>query len=201
MASIPHPIRKKRMTKSTNTLAAFKAQILNGSGVAESDRFEIYIGRPKCLTGDPDFDQVGLAALYAEQVAFPPLSLFVKQCRIFGPAQQRPITSDMGGDGMTISFLMDRNFDIKSMFDTWMGGIVDPEKHTVSYQDNYVTDIEIRQVDRAENVVYKVKLKDAFPRSMMQMDMNQANAGQFHRLMVSFSYHKWSVVADVNPIS
>lgn len=189
------------MSKSDNTLDKFKAEIFKGSGVAESDRFEIYIGRPKCLSGDPKYDKVGLAALYAEQVAFPPLSLFVKQCRIFGPAQQRPITADYGGDGMTISFLMDRNFDIKGMFDKWMGGIVDPEKHTLSYQDNYVCDIEIRQVDRKDNVVYKVKLQDAFPRSMMQMDMNQSNAGQFHRLMVSFSYHKWTLMADVNPIS
>ena len=70
-----------------------------------------------------------------------------KPFKIFGPTYQRPITSEYGGEGMPITFHVDRDMRIRRFFEDWMHLIVDPVRFTVGYQENYISDIFIRQLD------------------------------------------------------
>jgi hypothetical protein len=121
----------------------------------------------------------------------PLLNIFAKPFKIFGPTYQRPITSEYGGEGIPITFHIDRNLRIKRFFDDWMHSIVDPDTFEVSFQEEYATSIFIAQLDEQDNVTYEVELLEAFPRNLNLMDLNQASSNQTHRLNVLFAYRYW----------
>lgn len=179
------------------SLDNFKSEVLSKSGLARVNRFEIQLNPPIAPR-----ESAVLTSLYCEVANFPPLTLFVKPFKIFGPTYQRPTTSEYGGDGMSMTFHMDRNMNIKRMFDDWLEFIVDKNTFTVRYQDEYARPIQVRQLDEQNNVMYEITLIDAFPRSITLMDLNMSAQNQTHRLNVIFAYRYWrrtDPIADPQP--
>lgn len=172
--------------KAQFNLENFKAKVL-GEGLARTNRFEVFIVPPPGLTG---YDKEKIS-MYCEVSNFPPLSLSVRPLRIFGPNFQRPVTSDYGGDGLSMIFHVDRTMQVKSFFDDWIQYIVGNTDWTVLYPENYLTNIFIRQLDEQNNVTYEIKLNEAFPRSMNIMELNNSAQNQTHRLNVIFAYRYW----------
>jgi hypothetical protein len=178
--------------KAHFSVERFKTEVLN-NGLAEEDRFEVMITAPKCMSGNAS-NQNELASLMVEQISFPQLSIYVKQLKIFGPSYQRPVMSDYGGDGMSITFLMDRDMKLKKMMDAWMQYIIDQESYLVAYEDDYICQITIKQLDRNNNVVYQCVIESAFPKSLVPMGLSNQAQAQFHRMNVTFAYRKWKVI-------
>ncbi len=179
------------------SLERFRSEILDGAGLARNNRFEVIITPPNGLSGrGPESE---LASLYVEQASVPLLNIFAKPFKIFGPTYQRPITSEYGGEGMPITFHVDRNMRIRRFFEDWMHLIVDPVRFTVGYQENYISDIFIRQLDEQNNVTNEIKLIEAFPRNINLMDLNNNSSNQTHRLNVLFAYRYWVNTARTTP--
>lgn len=151
---------------------------IRGSDLARQNRFIVEIG-------DNNF-----VSLLATATTFPLLSINVKQYKIFGPAYQRPISSEYGGDGISITFLVDRDMTVKKYFDLWTQSVVAPTGG-VSYQSEYVKPVTIKQLNAQDQVVYTVKLLEAFPRNLNLMSLNQAAQNQVHTLDVLFAYRYW----------
>jgi len=188
------------MAKSNFNLDRFRSEILQGSGLARTNRFEVTIATPISLAGSYGSE---LASLYVEQASIPNLSITTKSLKIFGPSYQRPISSEYGGEGLSMTFHVDQNMVIRRFFDDWMHSIVDPKKFTVNYQENYITSILIKQLDEQDNVVYEIKLIQAFPRSISLMELNNGSTNQTHRLNVLFAYRYWYDTANerTDPVS
>lgn len=126
---------------------------------------------------------------------------------LYGPAHQRPISIDYGGDGIAASFYLDREMNVKRFFDIWMQSIVNASTDNVSYQNDYITNIVIRQLSDGrgglqntstfnprgvtEEATYAVQLEEAFPRSMNLVDLNTGSQNQISRLTVVFAFRKW----------
>jgi hypothetical protein len=104
---------------------------------------------------------------------------------------------------MPITFHVDRNMRIRRFFEDWMHLIVDPVRFTVGYQENYISDIFIRQLDEQNNITNEIKLIEAFPRNINLMDLNNNSSNQTHRLNVLFAYRYWINTArtTTTPIS
>ena len=148
------------------------------SDLARQNRFIVEIG-------DSEF-----VSLLATSTTFPLLSINVKPYKVFGPSYQRPISSEYGGDGITVSFLVDRDMIVKKYFDTWTQSVVAPTGG-VNYQAEYIKPVVIKQLNAQDQVVYSVKLIDAFPRNLNLMSLNQAAQNQVHTLDVLFAYRYW----------
>ena len=140
--------------------------------------------------------------LLCETANLPGINLSVKSQRIYGPAYQRVITSEYGGEGISLTFLVDREMIVKRLFDGWMESIVAGSTaigkdgdwrntYTVAFPSDYQVPIRIRQLDEFDNVTYEIELEDAFPRTIMMMDLNHSNQNQPHRLTVTFAYRRW----------
>ena len=177
------------------SLQQFQSVVL-GEGLAKTNRFEVFIDPPRVLAPEA----VGILqenqkiSLLCEQASFPQLNINTKAHRIYGPAYQRPVTSEYGGEGIPLTFHVDRNMVVKRFFDAWMKSVVSDSNYNVSYQKDYASDsIEIRQLDEANNVTYQVRLRESFPRSMNLLELNNASQNQTHRLTVLFAYRKWEV--------
>ena len=179
------------MTKAHFSLENFKAEVL-GTGLARTNRFEVIIIAP------PGFDETGSTAsrvsLLCEAASFPLLNVTTKPHRIYGPAYQRPVTSEYGGEGIPFTFHVDRNLDIKVFFDNWIQNIVNRDTYNVAYQSTYTSEVEIYQLDDLENYTYGIRLVDAFPRSINVMELNNSAQNQTHRLTVLFAYRKWELI-------
>lgn len=161
-------------------------------GLAKPNRFEISFPTPKGLA---DLTQTiwtnRLVSLFCESANLPSKTIGVKQQRIYGPAYQRPFNSEYGGEGITMTFLLDTDMDVKGFFDAWTNIIVDPFQYFVHYADNYTVPITIFQLDEKDNITYAITLEDAFPRSVALLDLNNSTQNQVHKLNVTFSYRRW----------
>jgi hypothetical protein len=178
---------------ASTSLDDFKASALK-TGFAEEDRFEVVFTAPKCIANTQYASFVFGAILNVEQASIPGTSIFTKQQHVFGPGEQRPMMIDFGGDGLSLTFLLDRDMNTKRVFDSWMRYIVDEDAFTVAYPDEYTCRMEIRQLDRNNAVVYTAVIEDAFPKSMLPIAVSSTAVGQFQRLNISFAYRKWYVL-------
>ena len=174
------------MSKAHFNLAKFQASVKKG--LARTNRFEIQINSPAVVKEKKISE---LASLYVEVSNLPPLSLNVKAFRMYGPNHQRPVSSDYGGDGISVTFHMDREMKIKRFFDDWMEGTVNRDNFNVRYQSWYATTILLKQLDEQDNVTYEIELLEAFPRSMNLVEFTNAAQGQTQRLTVVFAYRYW----------
>jgi len=193
-------------------LSNFQAEVL-GRGLARPNRFEVIIPRPRRLNtraqqrglngGIVGGERIGVGtippqriSIMCEQSAFPLFNINVKPYRIYGTPYQRPVTSDYGGDGLPMTFHVDRAMTVKRFFEDWARFIVNKDTFNVAFQDQYAVDIEIYQLDELNRRTYGCRLIDAFPRSLNQMELNMNAQNQTHRLIVLFSYRKWQFVNE-----
>jgi len=166
----------------------FKSEITN-RGLARPSKFEVFILPPVSLG---QFATSGrFISLMCEGASLPAMGISTKQFRVYGAPYQRPVSSDFGGDGINLSFYVDKDMETKSFFDAWMFNVVNPNSFNVSYQADYVSQIKITQLDEKDKETYSVYLEDAFPRAMNLMDLSMNSTNQTHKLNVTFSYRRW----------
>ena len=181
------------MAKSNFSLSAFQASV-GSLALARTNRFEVIITPPKIVQ---DRDASQLSSLYCEVANLPPLNLNVKSYKTYGPNHQRPIGSDYGGDGLSMTFHLDSGLSIKRFFDNWMESIVTRDTYNVNYQTNYATSILLRQLrpssgaDDKDEIMYELELLESFPRSMNIVEFNNSAQNQTQRLTVVFAYRYW----------
>jgi hypothetical protein len=162
-------------------------------GFSRPNRFEIEMPLPAGMNSTGRFAQETMH-LYCEITSLPPQIVNVKQQRIYGPAYQRPISTEFGGEGITMTFYLDKNMMVKGYFDAWMALIVDPHQYYVNYPDNYTVPIRIRQLDEQDQISYVAILEDAFPRNVAMVELNNSIQNQVNRLNVTFAYRRWTPV-------
>lgn len=172
------------------SLSDFKAQIFR-KGLARQNRFEVTIPNPP-VSADRGANRA--VNLLVDSAQFPLLSLQTKPFKIFGPSYQMPYSSEYGGEGVPIQFHVDRDMTVKRFFDQWMEAIVvggSQSSFAVNYQSNYTTDIQIKQLDEQENIVYGVTLIDAFPRFMNVLELSNSSQNETHKLNITFAFRYW----------
>jgi len=159
------------------------------TGVAKTNRFEVRISPPKALQ---EFKNDGeLVSLYCDISNLPGMSIITKGLRLFGPAYQRPVSSEFNGEAINMTFYLDRDMRVKAFFDAWMFRTVDPNSFNVNYAENYTATIKIFQLDENDKATYTVSLEDAFPRAMSLVDLSAGSTNQAGRLNMTFAYRKW----------
>ena len=170
------------------SLNRFQAEVRE-RGLARQNRFEIMFPIPAGL--QRIFNNIQIVNMFCESTSLPPQNISVKTQRIYGPVYQRPVSADYGGEGITMTFLLDQQMDIKALFDSWLGIVVDPKQYFVHYQNDYVVPIEIMQLNEKDEVTYSATLEDAFPRNYTLLELSQGATNSFHKLSVTFVYRRW----------
>jgi hypothetical protein len=183
---------------STFTLENFRAEVL-ARGMAKPNRFEVVVIAPRCVNKTSN---VRLVSMMAENCQLPMSRINTSQQRIFGPPTQHPHFAEYGGESMSVQFYLDREMTVKTFFDDWINGVVDPVANTAYYQDNYLsTGMTIAQLDEQDQNMYKVKFIDLYPIAVnpVQLDHNQGNT--VSRLNVTFTYRRWqnAAITDAAP--
>jgi hypothetical protein len=175
------------MAKANFNLSQFLSQSRRDS-FARVNRFEVFILPPLALSRNRDAISV---SLYCEMASLPPVNISTKSFKIFGPTYQRPFGAEYGGEGISLTFHVDRDMKVKKFFDEWTAKVVDPDSGLVGYQEEYTTTIRLRQLDEQDTVTYGIELTEAFPRSVNLLELNNSAQNQTHRLNVLFAYRYW----------
>jgi len=175
------------MAKANFNLSQFISQSRRDS-FARVNRFEVFILPPLALSRNRDAISV---SLYCEMASLPPVNISTKSFKIFGPTYQRPFGAEFGGEGISLTFHVDRDMKVKKFFDEWTAKVVDPDSGLVGYQEEYTTTIRLRQLDEQDTVTYGIELTEAFPRSVNLLELNNSAQNQTHRLNVLFAYRYW----------
>ena len=165
---------------------------LRTQGLARSNRFEVFIGVPKALTQMTGEQRV--ISLFCESTNLPVQTIGIRQQKIYGPTYPRPMTTDYGGEGLSMTFLVDSKMFVKGFFDAWMKAIVQPFTYHVNYQDNYATQIILKQLNEQDKETYIVTIDDAFPRNVSMLEISNTAQNQVHKLNVTFTYRRWNSI-------
>ena len=177
------------MSKANFNLSLFLSAIREDS-LARVNRFEVMIPSPKGMS-DVNKSYADFSSLYCEMASLPPVNISTKSFKIFGPTYQRPFGAEYGGEGVSLTFHVDRDMNVKKFFDEWTAVVVDPDSGLVNYQENYTSTITLRQLDEQENITYELEFYEAFPRSVNLLELNNSAQNQTHRLNVLFAYRYW----------
>jgi len=199
----------------TSPLERFISQV-NNLGLAKTNSFNVEIFTPPCIqdvTGTRKMPS--LLTLFCQNASFPATNIGVRDLKITGPTYKRPYSIDYGGEGIQLTFLVDRQMNIKSYFDLWMNKIINPFEFTAYYDEKetkYTTDIFIRQVTQTtpppvgyenlegvvdEDETYFVKLEDAFPRNIGLIELDTTAQNSVHKLTVNFAYRQVRFQGDI----
>ncbi len=184
------------MATSTFNLERFRNTLLSSTSLARTNRFEVFINTPPGVSAE----SARLASMYVEQSSFPILNIATKSQRIFGPAYQRPQYIEYGGEGIPITFHVDRDMQVKQFFVDWCHKIINPYSFEAGYQNEYATTINIKQLNELDQVTYEIELLEAFPRNLNLMELNNASTNQTHRLTVLFAYRYWRTPEQTTPV-
>lgn len=135
----------------------------------------------------------GQLAFRCESANLPGRTVATSDLRIYGPTEKFPYQTTY--EDITMTFICSGDMAEKTFFDGWLELINPSTKWNFEYKENYVTTIEIDQFDRGINKPYKVELKDAFPVSVNQLDLDWSNNSTYHKLSVTFAYTSWERMA------
>lgn len=173
--------------------------VVRAKGLAKSEKFSVTIvSKPNIVTAPAD----QLLTLFCEEAAFPGKTIITRPARIHNLNIQRPSVVDFFGESANFTFFVDSEWKVKKFFDDWMNAIIGTSREVAPYRD-IIGDIIIEAVHEGpigptpvqgykETTRYKVKLHEAFPKSMNLMQTSYSAVG-IHRLNIGFAYKYWTV--------
>lgn len=183
----------------TNKFNDFVSEIKT-RGLAKQNSFVVEITPPPFLMGDAD---IGVIPLFCESVTFPEKALLTSSIKDDGLT--REVVYDKAFGQVVMTFICDQQMVIKSFFDDWVSIPIQHDGGFFAYPKTYKSEkIGITQVDAQRKEVYSNYLINAYPKVVNDI-MASAQARDFHRFQVVFTYDKWikrkhdSILAPLQP--
>ena len=169
-----------------STLNDFIAQVKT-IGMARTNRFSVILTPPQKLAR---LGNTGLQylLLFCDQVQIPGLNLATIQNRTFGEFREVPYEK-LYGD-IQMSFYVDNNMTVKSMFDDWMNLIQSPTSRSFEYYDNYTTSMQIEVEDTSNRLRHRTYIYEAYPKTISPIQMDYASKDVM-KLQVNMQYKYW----------
>jgi len=153
--------------------------------LARPNRFDVTIVPPAILKSNM---QIELLSGRCEIAQLPGRHLSTIEQKTYGPFEKFPYHTTY--TDIDLTFIVDGNMVEKYFFDSWIDYINPTNDFNIAYKGDYITDILISQYDITNQLSYQVKLVDAYPIGINQMDLDWSNDG-YHKLSVTFAYTYW----------
>jgi hypothetical protein len=161
------------------------------SELSRPNHFDVFIPVPSGLSGATDFARD--LSYKCEATELPGRSLLTAPMKVYGVEEKFPYLSNY--NDISLTFILEDKMTEKRFFDRWINFIHPTSTFNFKYKENYSVDLIITQYDMLKKPSYKVKLLQAFPIAMNQLDLNWASDG-YHKLTVTFSYTSWEELIE-----
>jgi hypothetical protein len=170
---------------ATTKLREFISNIRTG-GVMKTSRYSVFMPLPKAMLGTGPSDMKKIL-MFCSEAQLPGVSLSTSQVRTFGEVREMPYEKLY--DNVNLTFYVDQEMKVKSLFDDWMNTI-QGNSRTFEYYDNYVTDIQIYVEDARDDSRYVVTLYECYPKMLNPITVGYDTKSEM-KLQVSMNYKYW----------
>ena len=103
-------------------------------------------------------------------------------------------------EDVTFSFLLTNDYYVKKLFDKWQNLIINNDTYRIRYQEEFVTDVVIQQLNKANLPVYGVVLKGAYPISFNSVPLDNTAENSIQKCTVTFTYEDFIVEGAVQSV-
>jgi len=168
------------------TLQYFRSQVVSEADFARNYEWDVIFLNPPVQYAGGDTREVSVRC---ESVIIPGQNIETSGDNIrIGPIRDHAFGVNYGS--INCVFLASQDLAEKTFFEDWQREIFSND-FKMKYYDDYVADIMITQYNK-DGKGYRVKVFDAFPKTVNQVDLNQT-PGEFLRVSVELEYHHWRV--------
>ena len=191
------------MTYPAN-IDSLKSTIGRRTGLAKANRFAVYMNLPlvsidvgSIITNvvSGNFNPLQVLndprdiSLLCETAQLPGRSIATNE--YMTNMKARKIPYGYISDDVAFTFLLTGDYYIKDVFDKWIGKIINQDRKTINYKDDFVSEVEIQQLNDQNIPVYSCKLRKAFPINISTVDLGNTNENTVSRVTVTFAYDDW----------
>lgn len=179
-----------------NNLSEFISLIKRNS-IARTNRFRINFALPASLIMPPTAELsekvLSLTCLITDIPSMTEQTTSIS----YGNYDRKIVNGRSMGDFNT-TFLVTGKYQEKIVFDAWHNLINDEDNRAVEYYDNYVTTVTVDCLNENDDVVYQFELTEAYPLHIGQLKLDRTAQNQQMVLDVSWAYHKFNTIIDMN---
>jgi hypothetical protein len=192
-----------------NSIENLKSSIVKHGGVAQENRFAVYMTPPNQTLFNIDLSNIITSAISGtfnvRSLINDPrdIAILCESCTLPGRQiltadyqsvkQSVKIPYGFINEDVTFTFLLTNDYYIKKIFDHWSDQIIGYNNYRANYLNNYVTDVTIVQLNKKNLPIYKVVLHNAYPVTFnpITLDNNAENTAQ--KFSVTMTYENFFV--------
>ena len=165
-------------------LKDFISEVKRGA-IARNNRYAVIFTPPKRVNPDA----LRKVLLFCDQIQLPGVNYSTVQNRTFGEFRETPYEKLY--DNLNMSFYVDNDMKVKSLFDDWIGSIQDPITRTFSYYEQYISEMKIEVQDLQNKTRYEMTLYECYPKNIGSIQLDYANK-DLMKLQVTMQYKYWT---------
>lgn len=192
------------MANFDSSIDTFKATLGRRTGFAKANRFAVYMNLPlisinpgtiltNIVSGNTNplqiFNDPRDISLLCEQATLPGRTINTADYQTNMKVRKMP--QGYLNDDVSFTFLLTGDMYIKNVFTKWQDSIVDTERKTAKYKDDFTSTVIIQQLNDKNDPAYTCRLLKAFPVSVSQIDLGNTNENTISRVTVTFAYDDW----------
>jgi hypothetical protein len=169
-----------------NQLNDFIANVKQG--MAKTSYFTVEMLLPSRLVNEkqPIRENLRAIQLFCDQTQLPGISFGTAQVRSHGEFKEVPYEKLY--EPVTMNFYVDKELNVKYLFDSWMDIIQDGTSRTFSYPNTYTSDkMRIVVEDTEGQGRYEVNLFRCYPKSVAPIQLDYSSKDVM-KLQVTFTY-------------
>jgi hypothetical protein len=155
---------------------------LNGADLARPNRFTAQITYP------PLVNRSGTKVI-CEAAELPGITYATTEQK-FGSNPIEKFPYHVQFNDINLTFIVAEEMAIKNAMNDWMNVISPNTGYNFKYKKDYAGTVTITQYSGTDVPVHQVKLIDAYPISVNQLDLDWSSEG-YHKLTVVFAYTYW----------
>lgn len=162
----------------------FIAQVKAGA-MARSNRFAVLFTPPAGVS-PANLQNI---LLFCDTVQIPGINYSTVQNRTFGEFREVPY--ERLYDAINMTFYVDVDMKVKTLFDNWINVVQNPNTRTFNYYNNYISNMIIEVQDINDNTRYEVVLYECYPKNIGAVSLDQSNKDPM-KLSVTMQYKYWT---------
>ena len=92
---------------------------------------------------------------------------------------------------ISTSFYLSSDMRERKLMEDWQDLVVDPNTFDLNYYDSYTGDLKVFVLNKQEERVYGIELREAYPKSIDVIALGHASPNTINKVGVSFQYRYW----------
>jgi len=148
-------------------------------GLARKNRFQVSIP----AIGDSNF--------YAKTATTADITIGTSPYRYTAPTSQHP--NDLIHGDLQISFYVDKEYNVRKVFQRWIDEMVDLQAGNWGYRDDYARDIIVEALDVDGSVKMTTTYVSCFPKTIQAIEHSFDSSDEIQTLDTTFVYQYYTI--------